>query len=98
MAAALAAQAGWARNKIHERLSGIREKTELIYTLDTLEYLARGGRIGRVKALAGALSAYHPHLKMFLHPFRMDHSIRRQIASVLYHKAHFPIQEQNQSA
>ena len=55
MAAALASRANWAVQSIHERLEKIREKTEVIYTLDTLEYLARGGRIGRVKALAGAL-------------------------------------------
>ena len=41
---------------IHETAEKIREKTEVIYTLDTLEYLARGGRIGRVKAIAGACS------------------------------------------
>ena len=64
MAAALAVKAGWARNKIHERLSAIREKTELIYTLDTLEYLARGGRIGRVKALAGALLNLKPVIRV----------------------------------
>src|SRR5512147_2060855 len=44
MAAALAIKAGWAINAIQERLTAIREKTEVIYTLDTLEYLARGGR------------------------------------------------------
>jgi len=64
MAAALAAKAGWARNKIHERLTTIREKTEVIYTLDTLEYLARGGRIGRVKALAGALLNLKPVIRV----------------------------------
>lgn len=64
MAAALAAKAGWAKNKIHERLTTIREKTEVIYTLDTLEYLARGGRIGRVKALAGALLNLKPVIRV----------------------------------
>jgi DegV family protein with EDD domain len=32
----------------------------VLYTLDTLEYLARGGRIGRVQALAGALLNIKP--------------------------------------
>lgn len=64
MAAALAAKAGWAKNKINERLTAIREKTEVIYTLDTLEYLARGGRIGRVKALAGALLNLKPVIRV----------------------------------
>ena len=64
MAAALANKAGWAMNTIQERLAKIREKTELIYTLDTLEYLARGGRIGRVKALAGALLNLKPVIRV----------------------------------
>jgi len=64
MAAALASKANWALQSIHERLEKIREKTEVIYTLDTLEYLARGGRIGRVKAMAGALLNLKPVIRV----------------------------------
>lgn len=64
MAAALASKAGWAMHAIQDRLAQIREKTEVIYTLDTLEYLARGGRIGRVKALAGALLNLKPVIRV----------------------------------
>jgi DegV family protein with EDD domain len=64
IAAALADKAGWALNAIQERLAKIREKTEVIYTLDTLEYLARGGRIGRVKAIAGALLNLKPVIRV----------------------------------
>ncbi|MBP6177223.1 MAG: DegV family protein [Anaerolineales bacterium] len=64
MAAALADKAGWAMDKINDRLSRIREKTEVIYTLDTLEYLARGGRIGRVQAIAGALLNLKPVIRV----------------------------------
>jgi DegV family protein with EDD domain len=64
MAAALATRANWAFYAIQERLEKIREKTELIYTLDTLEYLARGGRIGRVKAIAGALLNLKPVIRV----------------------------------
>jgi DegV family protein with EDD domain len=60
LAAALAAQAGWDLEAIEQRLTEIRAKTEVLYTLDTLEYLARGGRIGRVQALAGALLNIKP--------------------------------------
>jgi DegV family protein with EDD domain len=63
IAAALAARAGWTVSAIQERLLSIRSKTEVIYTLDTLDYLARGGRIGRVKAMAGAFL----HLKPIIH-------------------------------
>ncbi|HNB39946.1 MAG TPA: DegV family protein [Anaerolineales bacterium] len=64
MAAALADKAGWAMDKVQERLTKIREKTEVIYTLDTLEYLARGGRIGRVQAMAGALLNLKPVIRV----------------------------------
>lgn len=64
MAAALASRANWALRAIQERLENIREKTEVIYTLDTLEYLARGGRIGRVKAMAGALLNLKPVIRV----------------------------------
>jgi DegV family protein with EDD domain len=60
LAAALAARAGWAWAAIEQRLTMLRAKTEVLYTLDTLEYLARGGRIGRVQALAGALLNIKP--------------------------------------
>lgn len=64
LAAALASKAGWAMDAMQERLKKIRENTEVIYTLDTLEYLARGGRIGRVKALAGALLNLKPIIRV----------------------------------
>ena len=64
LAAALASKAGWTLEAIQERLTSIREKAEVIYTLDTLEYLARGGRIGRVKALAGALLNLKPVIRV----------------------------------
>lgn len=60
MAAALADKAGWTMDKIQERLTEIRANTEVIYTLETLEYLARGGRIGRVQALMGSLLKLKP--------------------------------------
>ena len=64
IAAALASKAGWAMEQINTRLAKIREKTEVIYTLDTLEYLARGGRIGRVQAIAGALLNLKPVIRV----------------------------------
>jgi DegV family protein with EDD domain len=64
MAAALGSRANWALHAIQQRLEKIRARTEVIYTLDTLEYLARGGRIGRVKAMAGALLNLKPVIRV----------------------------------
>ena len=60
LAAALAARAGWTLEQIESRLADLRAHTETVFTLDTLEYLARGGRIGRVQALAGTLLHLKP--------------------------------------
>jgi DegV family protein with EDD domain len=64
MAAALAARSGWALQAILERLEEIRANTEVVFTLETVEYLARGGRIGRVQALAGMLLAIKPVIRV----------------------------------
>ena len=60
LAAAMAARAGRSKEFILERLKLIRQATETIYTLETMEYLAKGGRIGRVQALAGILLNIKP--------------------------------------
>jgi DegV family protein with EDD domain len=59
-----AAAAGWTVPQIVERLAQIREATEVAFTLETLEYLARGGRIGRVQALAGSLLNIKPVIRV----------------------------------
>src|SRR4030042_4729684 len=68
LAAAMAARGGKQKEFILERLSKIRKETEVIYTPETLEYLQRGGRIGRVQALAGALL----HIKPIIHVDKSD--------------------------
>jgi DegV family protein with EDD domain len=64
LAAAMAAKAGWSMKDIQDRLAAIREKTEVIYTLETLEYLARGGRIGRVQAMLGSMLQLKPIIRV----------------------------------
>lgn len=64
LAAAWAVKAGWSKKRILERMELIRAQTEIIYTLETLEYLARGGRIGRVQALAGMLLKIKPLIRV----------------------------------
>ena len=60
LAAAKAISAGWPIDKIRTQLEKIRQQTEVVYTLETLDYLARGGRIGRVQALASSLLNIKP--------------------------------------
>jgi DegV family protein with EDD domain len=64
LAAARAARSGWKLDAILERIEKIRAKTEVIYTLETLEYLARGGRIGRVQALMGSVLKIKPIIRV----------------------------------
>lgn len=90
LAAAKAVHLGWDMDAIKARLDTIRAKTEVIYTLETLEYLARGGRIGRVQALAGSLLNLKPII-------RVDHAdgkystvgkgrtIKKNVASMVNH-------------
>jgi DegV family protein with EDD domain len=60
LAAARAIKAGWSFEAIRAHLDKIRASTEVVYTLDTLKYLARGGRIGRVQSLASSLLNIKP--------------------------------------
>ncbi len=64
LVAAMAAEAGWSSERIAERLEQLRREGEAIFTLETLDYLARGGRIGRVQALAGSLFHIKPVIRV----------------------------------
>ncbi|PKQ15541.1 MAG: DegV family protein [Actinobacteria bacterium HGW-Actinobacteria-7] len=55
MEAAAAAAHGHTVEATLERLAGVRERVKLIVGLDSLDNLARGGRIGKVSAMLGAL-------------------------------------------
>jgi len=89
MAAALASKAGWDMDAILARLEKIRAATEVIYTLDTLEYLARGGRIGRVKAIAGALLNLKPVIRVDADgkysTVRTERTLGKSIAAIAEH-------------
>lgn len=60
LVAAMAIKKGWPSHKIMERLTTIQKSEDIAFTLETLDYLARGGRIGRVQALAGSLLKLKP--------------------------------------
>ena len=55
-------EAGASRDEIVAQLVRMREKVHLIFVLETLEYLQRGGRIGKAQALMGTLLKFKPLL------------------------------------
>jgi DegV family protein with EDD domain len=65
---ALAIQRRLDRGTSDEEVAGLVERYKrergLLFTVDTLEYLARGGRIGRAKAFAGSLMNVKPILSI----------------------------------
>ena len=48
--------------EIRRRVEEIRPRLHLLFVVDTLEYLARGGRIGKARALLGGLLGIKPIL------------------------------------
>jgi len=59
-AAARALRQGKPLQDVLKRIQEVSDATETLYTLDTLSYLQRGGRIGRVQAVASALLNIKP--------------------------------------
>lgn len=59
-AAARAAKAGWAKERIVGLLDRIRAATDTVYTLSTLRYLIHGGRISHLKGLLGSVLNLKP--------------------------------------
>lgn len=50
---------GW-NTLVHERVPALIAHTHPFFSVDTLEYLAKGGRIGKVTAMAGTMLAIKP--------------------------------------
>ena len=60
--AARMARRGVEPGAIVQRLEAMRERLHVLFLVDTLEYLARGGRIGKARALLGSLLGIKPIL------------------------------------
>lgn len=60
IAAAQAIRCGQTLDQILARIQQVADQTDIFYTLDTLHYLEKGGRLGRVAALAGAVLHLKP--------------------------------------
>ncbi len=56
------ARRGIEPDAIVERIEAMRDRVHVLFVVDTLEYLARGGRIGKARALLGNLLGIKPIL------------------------------------
>ena len=56
------ADAGASRDEIVAKLARMREQIHIIFVVETLEYLQRGGRIGKAQAFVGTLLKFKPLL------------------------------------
>jgi DegV family protein with EDD domain len=62
MAAARAANEGKTKEEIINLIKNVREKMKIYFVVDTLEYLIRGGRIGKIEGFVGSLFNIKPIL------------------------------------
>ncbi len=72
---------------ILERLAKARENLETLFTLNTLEYLQKGGRIGKVNSLAGTILNIKPVIRVgddgIYHSFAMARGQDRAINCII---------------
>ncbi|MGF7186712.1 DegV family protein with EDD domain [Desulfitispora alkaliphila] len=68
--AAKAAKAGYSRAEIIKMLELMRDNATVLFLVDTLEYLKRGGRIGGAQALLGTILQIKPILH--IHEGKID--------------------------
>jgi DegV family protein with EDD domain len=64
LAAARAAAVGRSLPEVLEAARGVQQRVNLILTLDTLKYLAKGGRIGKAAHWAGTVLSIKPILEV----------------------------------
>jgi DegV family protein with EDD domain len=79
------ASAGASRAQIVAKLEQTREKIRLLFTLQTLEYLQRGGRIGKAQAFMGTLLQFKPLLSIVdgeVHPAARVRSMSKAIETM----------------
>jgi DegV family protein with EDD domain len=77
------ARAGQPADAIEARINALIPRSRLYFVVDTLEYLAKGGRIGGAKALVGELIQIKPVLTIrdgAAAPFEQQRTRKRSIA------------------
>jgi DegV family protein with EDD domain len=82
-AAAEAANAGASLEEVAAVARDAADKTDLLFALNTLEYLQKGGRIGKAQALLGGMLSIKPVLKVVdgeIHPHEKVRSHAKAVA------------------
>ncbi len=64
MQAAYMKKAGYTLEDTVKRMNEIKPTARIMFTVDTLEYLAKGGRIGKVASLAGTMLNLKPMIQL----------------------------------
>jgi DegV family protein with EDD domain len=78
--------AGATRQDVAEQIEQIKEKMHIFFVVDTLEYLAKGGRIGNAKAFLGTVLKVKPILTVqdgAIEPMEQVRSKRKALARML---------------
>ncbi len=79
-------KAGATASDVVKRLARLKDRMQLTFTLDTLHYLQKGGRIGKVSALLGTVLGIKPVIRIeegHLVPAGKARSTKRALSSVV---------------
>jgi len=79
---------GLSLDEIKDYLQRLRESTHVMFTLDTLEYLEKGGRIGKAESLLGSLLNIKPIIIVregLYHAFGKTRSQKKAIRKISKH-------------
>ena len=85
-AAVEAVDAGGSLQEITDQIEEIKAKMRLLFVVDTLEYLAKGGRIGNARALLGTVLKVKPILSLqegAIEPMEQVRSKRKAVARMV---------------
>ncbi|ARK30726.1 DegV family protein [Halalkalibacter krulwichiae] len=80
---------GRSLEEIVDRLEEIRKHSSLYIMVDTLEYLAKGGRIGRGKAMLGSLLRIKPIASLADGVYTPVTKVRTHMQAIEYYKKQF---------
>ncbi len=79
-------KAGFSLEETYEKMEKLKHEGIIVFTIDTLEYLQKGGRIGKASALAGSLLNIKPILLLnegVLEPHSKVRGRKKSLSEVL---------------